>query len=66
MFIVLIVAFLGVVGKVTVEEDLPAALEGWSSPATLHAKESGDWDQALGEWMSEATFARLKTRSFSC
>jgi hypothetical protein len=63
MLVVLVVPCLGIVCKIAVEKDLPTALEGWASPATVHAQDLGDWDQALGQRMSESTLAGLQARS---
>jgi hypothetical protein len=37
VLVVSVVPFSGVVGEITIEEDLPATLEGWPSPAAVHA-----------------------------
>lgn len=63
MLVMPVVPFFGVVGEIAVEKDFPAALEGWASPAAVHAQKLCDWDQAFGQGMSETTLAGLQARS---
>jgi hypothetical protein len=58
-----LVPCFGVVCEIAVEKNFPAALEGWAGPATVHAQNLRDWNQAFGQRMSETTLASLEARS---
>lgn len=61
MLVMLVVTLFSVVGEVAVEENLPAALERWSGPATVHAEKFCDWDEAFCERVGKAAFASFET-----
>jgi len=65
MLVMPIISGFGIVREITIEKDFPATLEGWAGPATVHAQELGDRDQAFGQRVRETTFTSLKARSSS-
>lgn len=66
MFVVLVVSFFGVVGEVAIEENLPTALERWSGPAAVHAKEFGDRNQTFCQRVGEAALACFEAGPVRC